>query len=57
LGIGPFFGKRHDVEEIRLEGRHVRRACKNMGKKDNWQENKRMKGKCTWKKMGKKDSW
>jgi hypothetical protein len=38
-------GKRHDVEEIQLAGRHARHACKKMGKKDSWQEKQWTKGK------------
>jgi hypothetical protein len=34
----PILGKRHDVEERQLEEKDARRACKKMGKKDNWQE-------------------
>jgi hypothetical protein len=38
VGHRPILGKRHDVEERQLAEKHVRRACKKKGKKDNWQE-------------------
>jgi hypothetical protein len=45
VGHMPILGKRHYVEEMHLAGRHARRACNKMGKKESWQEKYWVKGK------------